>query len=139
MDDWDSYARHTWGWRWLERHWVEHPAVRPSDRDGFVHLSGRLLFIDGKVTNGLWPPPRADQIMVQKAGNVTCLYLRCDPVVWAESDDHEPDQITHYYLRRGPFPARQWAWETWAPTTLDQVRVLCIEWAMWAYLTGQDA
>lgn len=136
MDDWDNYTTHAWGWDWLYRAWVEHPAIRPSDRDGFVHLSGKLLFIDGKVVQRMTAPPIADQIMIDKTTNVTCLYLRHPPDLWNE--DHEPRNITHYYLRPGPFPGPSWAHNAWVPTTVNQVKMLCLEWAMWAYLTGLD-
>jgi len=133
MDDWTSYAQHTWGWKWLSGIWVQHPAIRPSDRDGFVHVGGYLMFLDGKVTAALWLLSLADERMVRKTGNTTCLYLRADPAKWdPDADDHEPQEVTHYFLKTGPWPAESWSWNRWTPTDMATVRLLCVQWATWA-------
>ncbi|MBO0865144.1 MAG: hypothetical protein J2P16_08750 [Mycobacterium sp.] len=133
IKNWDTYTRNLWGWDWLSGCFPQNPRIHPSDRDGFVSVDGYLLFIDGKVTAGLPPPARADEIMVRTAGNVTCLYLRADPNGWQpELDGHEPQTISHYYLIRGPWPARSWQWDRWVPTTKDDMWHLVCQWATWA-------
>jgi len=57
IDDWDNYANHAWGWDWLQGCFPHNRNVKPSDRDGFVHVEGQLLFLEGKVTVDL-PSPK---------------------------------------------------------------------------------
>ena len=71
--------------------------------------------------------------MIEHTRNVVCLYLRADPNGWQpELFAHEPQEITHYYLLRGPWPARTWQWGRWTPTTKDDVWHLVCQWATWA-------
>lgn len=138
IDNWETFTANSWGWRWLAGIWVQHPGIRPADLDGFVHVEGQLMLLDGKVTAGFPPPSMARQIMVKKAGNVTCLYLKAGPD-GLDPADHEPRDITHYYLMRGPWPAQSWQWDRWTPVTLEGVRLLCVQWATWADMRHQFA
>ena len=129
IDNWETFTANAWGWKWLEGIWVQHPGIRPSDLDGFVHVEGQLMLLDGKTGAGFPMPSYARKRMVYKAGNVTCLYLRAAGL---NPDDHEPRDITHYYLMPGPWPAQSWQWDSWTTTSLDQIRLMCVQWATWA-------
>jgi hypothetical protein len=135
IENWDNYASHSWAWGWLRGAFPQNVRIMPSDRDGFVHVDSYLLFIDGKVTKGFGPPSVPDEIMVKKAKNVTCLYLHADPNTWEpDLDDHEPKEITHYFLNPGPWPAESWARNMWAKTTKADVWFIVCQWATWAQL-----
>lgn len=131
MDDWDLYARHAWGWRWLDGAWC-HPNVRVSDCDGKVHRNGRMLLLEGKETLRLPEVSTADRIAVEEMRNVTFLYMRGE----LDRVSHEPLTVSHFYLDPGPFPARAFMIPTkaWVATTKQQVAFMCAAWAAWTCL-----